>query len=88
VARIEFCSHYLSKDSAGWTMFPKVGRLLAKAGVSLRAVEVRKPRTRVQPPSHWLGPVPLVHLCAPTSTECYNSLRVSGTLGCQMSRGR
>jgi hypothetical protein len=39
VARIEFCSHYLSKDSAGWTMFPKVGRLLAKAGVSLRAVE-------------------------------------------------
>jgi len=34
---LEFCSHYLTRDSVGWTFFPKVGRILAKAGVSLRA---------------------------------------------------
>lgn len=38
-ARIEFCSHFLTRDSLGWTMCPKVGRILAKAGVSLRAPE-------------------------------------------------
>lgn len=37
VSKLEFCSHYLTKDSVGWTFFPKVGRILAKAGVSLRA---------------------------------------------------
>jgi len=38
-ARVEFCSHYLTRDSLGWTFKPKVGRIFAKFGVSLRAKE-------------------------------------------------
>jgi hypothetical protein len=38
-ANVEFCSHYLTRDSLGWTFKPKVGRILAKFGVSLRATE-------------------------------------------------
>lgn len=38
-ANLEFCSHYLTRDSIGWTFKPKVGRILAKMGVSLRATD-------------------------------------------------